>query len=314
MKSEDGITNFIITAGRIIRLAVISFWRNRWLSLATTLIIILTLLIISVFTFLSLIINKTASSMREKVDLEVYLKDSDSEDQVSALQELISSRPEVTSIKYITKDDALERWRTKYANDQSLQNIINEADNPLPRSLQVKTKNPEDIAGVADFLQNEDYAPLINKLSYQQNKDMIDRLVKITSFVKKVGSGLSVLFLIISVLVVYNAIKLTIIARSDELEIMRLVGATDAYVRMPFVLEGVIYGLLAAIISSIGLIVSFKFLSPVVARYLSDIGYDVSAFMQASLYQVVGIQFLVALLLGIFCSFWATRQHLEKEY
>jgi cell division transport system permease protein len=252
--------------------------------------------------------------MREKVDLEVYLKDSDSEDQVAALSELISSRPEVTGIKYITKDDALEKWRTKYATDQSLQNIITETDNPLPRSLQVKTKNPEDIGLVAEFLQNEDYAPLIAKLSYQQNKDMIDRLVKITSFVKKVGSGLSVLFLIISIMVVYNAIKLTIFARSEELEIMRLVGATDAYVRMPFVLEGIIYGLLAAIVSSLGLIISFKFLNPMVARYLSDIGYDVSAFMSSALYQVVGIQFLVALFLGIFCSFWATRQHLRKDF
>ncbi|PIX30068.1 hypothetical protein COZ63_01675 [Candidatus Berkelbacteria bacterium CG_4_8_14_3_um_filter_42_13] len=311
MKSDNGFYNLMIMAGRIIKMATISFWRNRWLSLATTLIIVLTLLIISVFTFLALLVNKTTVSMREKVDLAVYLKDSDSEDQISALSDLISSRPEVKSISYISKEEALSRWRTRYATDQNLQDIINENDNPLPRSLEVKTKNPEEIGQVADFLQSEDYAPLITRLSYQQNKDMIDRLVKITSFVKKIGSGLSVLFLIISILVVYNAIKLTIIARSDELEIMRLVGATDAYVRMPFVLEGVMYGTAAAIISSVAIVISYSILTPVFVRYL-DIGYDVEAFMRASLYQVVIIQFLIALLLGIFCSFWATRQHLKK--
>ena len=312
MKSDSGFTNFMITAGRIIKMSVVSFWRNRWLSLATTLIIILTLLIISVFTFLTLIINKTATSMRDKIDLEVYLKDSDSEDQITALSELIISRPEVVSIKYITKDDALSRWRARYAIDENLQEIINENDNPLPRSLQVKTKNPEDIGKIAEFLQNEDYAPLINKLSYQQNKDTIDRLLKITSFVKKFGSGLSILFLIISILVVYNAIKLTIIARADELEIMRLVGATDAFVRMPFVLEGVIFGVIGAIVSSLTIIIFYNFLNPVVLRYLSDIGFDVGIFMNSALLQVIGIQVLVGLLLGIFCSFWATRQHLTK--
>ena len=312
MKSDSEFTNFLITSGRIIKMAVISFWRNRWLSLATTLIIILTLLIISVFTFLALIVNRTATSMREKVDLVVYLKENDSEDQISALSDLISSRPEVKKIIFISKEEALNRWRARYAGDQNLQNIVNENDNPLPRSLEVKTKNPEDIEKVADFLQSEDYAPLINKLSYQQNKDMIDRLVRITSFVKKIGVGLSILFMIISILVVYNAIKLTIIARSDELEIMRLVGATDAYVRLPFVLEGVIFGVTAAIIGMIVIFVAYHFLTPGFIRYLVDIGYDVGVFMRSSLYQVVSVQFLVALLLGIFCSFWATRQHLRK--
>lgn len=309
---NTGIINFLITGGRIIKMAVISVWRNRWLSLATTLIIILTLLIISVFTFLVLIVNRTAASMREKVDLVVYLKESDSEDQISALSDLISSRPEVKKIIFISKEEALNRWRARYAEDQNLQNIVNENDNPLPRSLEVKTKNPEDIEKVANFLQSEDYAPLISKLSYQQNKDMIDRLVRITSFIKKIGVGLSILFMIISILVVYNAIKLTIIARSDELEIMRLVGATDAYVRLPFVFEGLIFGVTASIVSMIAIFIAYYFLTPVFVRYLADIGFDVGVFMRSSLHQVVSVQFLVALLLGIFCSFWATRQHLRK--
>lgn len=312
MKAAKGFTNYFITFSRIAKMAVISFWRNRWLSIATTLIIVLTLLIISVFTFVVMIVNRTAVSMREKVDLVVYLRESDSEDQIEALGDLIDSRSEVTSVVYVSKEEALNRWRTRYSSDQSLQDIVNEDDNPLPRSLEVKTKDPEDIAEVADFLQSEDYAPLISRLSYQQNKDMIERLLRITSFITKVGSGLSLLFIIISILVVYNTIKLTIIARSEELEIMRLVGATDAYVRLPFVLEGVFYGLLGAILSSIALIVSYQFLTPVFESYLQGVGYDIGAFMYTSLFQVVGIQLLVALLLGIFCSFWATRQHLKK--
>jgi len=312
MKSGNGLQLFFIMLGRIIKMSVVSFWRNRWLSLATTLIIILTLIIISVFSFMALIVNKTATSLREKVDLVVYLKDSDSEEQIRALKEIIESRPEVESITYVSKKDALLRWQARYNNDEDLKNAVTEDDNPLPRSLEVKTTEAEQISTVAEFLQNEDYSPLISQLSYEKNKTLIDRLVSITSFIKKVGSGLSILFIIISIFVVYNAVKITIFARSQELEIMRLVGATDSYVRLPFVFEGVIYGLLAAVASSLILIISYNFLNLPLSNYLNNIGYDVGAFIKTSVFQVVGLQFLIALLLGIFCSFWATREHLSE--
>lgn len=312
MKNGNGLQLFFIMLGRIIKMSVVSFWRNRWLSLATTLIIILTLIIISVFSFMALIVNKTATSLREKVDLVVYLKDSDSEEQIRALREIIESRPEVESITYVSKKDALLRWQARYNNDEDLKNAVTEDDNPLPRSLEVKTTEAEQISTVAEFLQNEDYSPLISQLSYEKNKTLIDRLVSITSFIKKVGSGLSILFIIISIFVVYNAVKITIFARSQELEIMRLVGATDSYVRLPFVFEGVIYGLLAAVVSSLILIISYNFLNLPLSNYLNNIGYDVGAFIKTSVFQVVGLQFLIALLLGIFCSFWATREHLSK--
>jgi cell division transport system permease protein len=312
MKSGNDIQLFFIMLGRIIKMSVVSFWRNRWLSLATTLIIILTLIIISLFSFMALIVNKTATSLRERVDLVAYLKDSNSEEQIKALREIIESHPEVEGITYVSKKDALERWQSRYSSDENLKNAVTEDDNPLPRSLEIKTTEVEQISVVAEFLQNEDYSPLISQLSYEKNKTLIDRLVSITSFLKKVGSGLSLLFIIISIFVVYNAIKITIFARSQELEIMRLVGATDSYVRLPFVFEGVMYGLLAAVVSSLVLIIAYIFLNLPLSNYLNNIGYDVDAFVRTSVFQVVGLQFLIALLLGIFCSFWATREHLNK--
>lgn len=312
MRNTNSLQLFFIMLGRIIKMSVVSFWRNRWLSLATTLIIILTLIIISVFTFMALIVNKTATSLREKVDLVVYLKDSDSDEQIKALGEIIESRSEVVSVKYISKDEALRRWQERYSTDETLKNAVSETDNPLPRSIEIKTKEAEQISKVADFLQNEDYAPLISQLSYEKNKTLIDRLVSITSFIKKLGSGLSLLFMIISIFVVYNAIKITIFARSQELEIMRLVGATDSYVRLPFVFEGIMYGLLASIVTALILLLTYRFLNAPLSTYLNNIGYDVSAFIRLSVYQVIGLQFLVSILLGIFCSFWATRQHLNR--
>lgn len=312
MKNGSKLQIFFIMIGRIIKMSGVSFWRNRWLSLATTLIIVLTLIIISVFSFMALIVNKTATSLREKVDLVVYLKDSDSEEQIDALVEIIESRSEVKSIVFISKQDAFLRWQERYSNDETLRNAITENDNPLPRSIEVKTKEAEQISAVAGFLQDDDYAPLISQLSYEKNKTLIDRLVSITSLIKKIGSGLSILFIIISVFVVYNAIKITIFARSEELEIMRLVGATDSYVRMPFVFEGVIYGLIAAVVTALVLLVTYRFLNIPLSNYLNNIGYDVSVFVRTSVFQVIGLQFLIALLLGIFCSFWATREHLER--
>ena len=199
MKSDNGFYNVMIMAGRIIKMATISFWRNRLLSLATTVIIVLALLIISIFSLTVIVVNKASSVVREKVDLTVYLKDSDSNDQISALEDIIKSRPEVTSVNFVSKDRALVRWQDRNSNDSDIADVISEIDNPLPRSFDVKTRTPEQIEAVADFLNSEDYAPLIEQINYQQTKNIIDRLIKITYFVRVVGWSLTLLFLLISI-------------------------------------------------------------------------------------------------------------------
>lgn len=301
---------FPLTFYRITKMSLVSFWRNRWLSLAATLIMVLTLITISFFVSLMLITNKTTESLRDKVDMSVYFEDSATKDQINAIQNILLSREDIKSVDYISKEKALEVWRQRNQENANIRDLISDTDNPLPRSLEIKTVNPEDLDKINSFLDSKDYKPLIKEISYKKNKQLIDRLVKITNFLKIAGWSMSLVFVLISILVIYNTIRLTIFARSDEIEIMKLVGASDLYVRGPFIFEGMGYGLIGAVVSSIIFFFAFRLIVPSAENYLGLTNLN-SNYLGINLALIIGLQFLVGLMLGIFCSVLAIKKHLK---
>lgn len=301
---------FFTTLFRITRTSILSFWRNRWLSLAATLIMVLTLFIISIFLSLVLITNKTTESLREKVDLIVYFNDSTTNDQIMSIQNVLRNRSGVKMVQYISKTEALDRWKDRNKDNEKIRDVINETDNPLPRSIEVKTQNPEDLEEIYTYLSSNEYKPLVSKISYQQNRTLIDRLIKMTKFVKISGWSLSVLFVLISILIIYNTIRLTIFARSEEISIMKLVGGSDWYVRGPFIIEGIGYGFVGAFISSIIFFFTYNITVPKAESYLGLTNIN-SNYLGMNLVILISIQFLIGILLGTFCSVLAIRKHLS---
>jgi cell division transport system permease protein len=301
---------FLTSIHRILKTSVISLWRNRWLSLAATLIMVLTLFTISFFVSLLVVIDRTSTSLKEKVDISVYFNETTSKDQIFSIQNTLLSRSDIKTVDYISKEKALEKWRKMSSGDDKISGAISETFNPLPRSLEIKTDSPENLESVNQFLSAADYKPLIRDISYRKNKDLVDRLVKITQFVKYTGWILSSIFVLIAVLIIYNTIRLTIYARSDEIEIMKLVGASDWHVQGPFIVEGISYGILASIISSLIMFTAFRLLLPVTEQYLGVGGVNsVSAGLNFGM--IIGVQLFVGLILGIGCSLFAVRRHLK---
>lgn len=303
---------FLTTLYRISKMSLISLWRNRWLSLAATFIMILTLITISVFASLLVVINKTTETLREKVDMTVYFNEETTNDQIFAIQNILVSRTDVKNADFISKDQARERWKERNKDNEKIRDIITETDNPLPRSLEVKTENPEDLAQIYSYLQGDDYKPLIRNISYQKNKNLIERLVRITTFVKIGGYALSLMFVLIAVLIIYNTIRLTIFARSDEIDIMRLVGASDWYVRGPFIIEGISYGLLGAIVSALLFSTAFHFIVPFAESYLGSSDLN-SNYLGMNLILIIVMEFVAGLLLGTLCSLVAVKKHLNAN-
>jgi len=302
---------FLITIYRILKTSVISLWRNRWLSLAAILIMILTLFTITFFGSLLIVIDKATGALKEKVDISVYFNDEVSKDQIFALQnQLMTTQSNIKSIDYISKEKALERWRQNNQENEKVRDVITDTYNPLPRSLEVKTDKPENLEAVFQYLNNSEYKPLIREISYRKNKEIIDRLILITSFVKKIGWSLSFLFILISILIIYNTIRLTIYARSDEIEIMKLVGASDWYVQGPFFIEGMAYGLCAAIVSAIILFFTYELALPSAIDYLG--AAEAQAMLSGLKFSYITLaQIGVGLLLGTSCSVYAVRKYLK---
>jgi len=334
---------FTQSFSRIIKLGFTNFWRNGWLSMAATFIMTLTLVIISVFLIFNLVINTTTDAIKKKIDLAVYFNDSASETQIRDLRFILEQRSDVKEVKYISKEEAYQKWQVMQKNEK-IRSLVTAENNFLPRSLEVKAVNPESLDAIASFLSggnneiiskndngdagqvlgvNSDsqpvsatnaskgYSSIIRKVSYQENKYIIEKLINITKFSQKLGIILSVIFLVISVLVIFNTIRLTIFTRETEIGVMRLVGASDSFIRTPFLIEGTLYGMFATILSLILMWLGLHFVSPMVTNYLGDVNLNLEGFFISNLIVIAALELVLSIIICIACSSISIRKNLK---
>lgn len=298
------------TIKRVIKLGFTNFWRNKWLSFGAALILSLTLITISFFVIFNLVINTTSKNIKEKIDISVYFYDSATEEQIEIINNQINNLPEVVSTEYISKDQALKIWNERPGNEK-IKQLVTQENNPLPRSLEIKASDPEHLESIANFLSKSDYQDLIRKVDFAENKEVIAKLNNTISFSKKLGIILSLVFVVISIFVILNTIKLTILTRKDEIEIMRLVGANDIFIKVPFFIESVLYGILACIISLLMIILGFKLLTPFVVNYLGDINLNLTGFFIENLIIIGLLQLIIGILLSVVCTFISINKYLK---
>ncbi len=309
------------TLGRIIRLGLNNFFRNRWLTLGATLLMTLTLTMISVSLIISFMINDTSQAVRSKIDLSIYFRDDSVPDQkILDLASRIRTISTVTEVNFVNKDQALAIFKRLPINE-TIKQPVNADFNPLPRSLGVKTTNLDNIQAIVTGIEQADSDKLICSecLSYAKNKEIVDSLISSTKTVQQAGWLLSIFFGLIAIFNVFNIIRLTIMARSDEIEIMRYVGASNAFIRGPFIVEGLLYGLIATATTSIAIPLLAKVISVYRGgRALTSLGGTLSA-LNTDFYQyilnhmavLVEIQLAVGLLLGVFVSLLSIRRYLK---
>jgi cell division transport system permease protein len=296
---------------RITKLGLVNFWRNRWLSLASALIITLTLLIISFFVIITLVIGKTTDAIHAKMDVSVYFLDSATVAQISSMQTQVASRSDVKEVRYISKEEALQIFQTQQTG-KKISELITAEDNPLPRSIDISANKAEDLSAIASFVAEDQFKPIVHNISYQDNKIIIDRLIGATQFFKKVGLICSVVFILISVLVVLNTIRLAMLTRKDEVEIMRLVGASDSFIRVPFIVEGILYGAVATVLATVLIRISMAAMSPMIEQYLNlDLSRSLMNFFSGNFLIIVALEFFVAIAIGVGCSLISIRKHLK---
>ena len=220
------------------------FWRNAAMSLAATATMMLMLLLLASFWIVQAGFLASLSYVEDKVgvvaDLEEGFRTADLED----LQARLLAMPEVRSIEYVSKDEALRRYREERAAQGQQDLTLYLPTNPLPASLEVKLREPDDYRAVASFLGAESVVAKVQNI-----EDTTDRLVSLTNFLRTFGVLLLAVIGSIVLFIVINTIRLAVLGRAEEIEVMRLVGASDAFIRWPFVFEGALVGLLGAALS-----------------------------------------------------------------
>ncbi len=291
----------------------VNFWRNSWLSLTTTMIVTLTLLVISALVILSFLGNIALDSIQDKIDVSVYFKTSVSEKEILMVKGRLENLSEVKGVEYVSREQALERFKAEHQDDALVLDSLKGDDNPLPASLEIKAENPEQYELITQALEDPFYKLLIAEdgISYYQNKTKIDRLVSITTFMRRTGLGVSLGFIVIALLVVFNSIRVTIYTRREEIEIMKLVGASNWYIRWPFVLEGVMYGIFAMLISFLVIVPLVYYLSPRVLNYLGGENLGLISSFWYSIFILGVFQFVTGILIGTLSSLLAIRRHLK---
>lgn len=304
----------LIYLWRIIKAGLHNFLRNGWLSVAATTVMVLTLFTISVFTLLNISISAATTSIQEKIDFQVFLSDGAPPALLDELQSELRANPFVRTVDYTTKAEAVKDYRAANRDNPTIASIPDEdLEVALPTSLEVQTKDASQLPEVKRIVGKPKYKPLIHSTTYQGDKEKtINRLVRITNFIKTAGLALSAIFIVTSLLVIFNTIRIAIFTRRDEIEIMKLVGATNQYIRWPFIIEGATYGAIATLISLLIQYIALSYGTPLVNDYLQiELFQDVQGPLLEHLALIISLQLLVGISIGIVSSWIAIRRYLK---
>lgn len=302
---------FWLSAVRVLKMGLKNFWRNIWLSIATTGIMVLTIFSIASLVILNLIADVALQSLEQKIDVSVYFKTETVEDEIIPIKERIEALPETKEVVYKTKEEVLEEFKVTHQNNPLILDSLNELENnPLNPTLKIKAKKPEDFSVISDVLNEEQYSGVIEKFNYEDNRPIIEKLNQTTQTLGKAGIGVSIGFAVIAVLVMFNTVRLTMYTQKDEISIMRLVGANNTFITTPYIIEGILYGFFATILSTVFLFILLKYLSPILNRFL-EYQADIFSYFQENILLIILLQLAFGAALGIVSSFIAIRRYLK---
>lgn len=302
----------MITLLRMMKTGFRNLFRNAWLSIAATAIMVVTLVIVAFFAFSGLFLQNQLTAVREKIDLTVFLKDEATPDQVEQLKASIRVMPNVKEVKYVSKNDALERLRNSSKDGEQVAKTAEEYGNPLPASLEVRTETLDNLDSLNNQIKNDSSATIVASTSNDDSdirRKVVDRIVSISRGVSRVGTVISVAFLLISLMIIFNTIRMAIFTRREEIEIMKLVGATNWYIRGPFLIEGAMYGVIGATIAMAIALPLINAAKPLFTSYFN--ASDVVTFVTDRIFLVTLAMYTLGIIIGVLSSFMAISRHLK---
>lgn len=291
-----------------------NFWRNGWVSLASIIVVVITLFTIGSIIFSRTVLESMVNHVQDKVDVSVYFKTGAEEKEILAIKDAVAKLSEVKSVDYVSSDQSLDDFKTRHANNSLLIQSIEELDeNPLGAALNIKAKEISQYGSVARFLESKSDPSardtIIDKINYYQNKKIIDRLSKILTSARDLGLVISLILVFASFLVTFNTIRLAIYSSREEIEIMRLVGASNRFASGPFIVEGAMYGIISAVIVMLLFYPLLSWISPTIGNFIS--GVDIFNYYIANFGQIFFILLAVGTILCSFSSLIAVRRYLK---
>lgn len=300
---------------RIITAGFRGFYRNRTVSLSSIFILTITLSIVTSFYLSRAIFDYTLDQIREKVDVRVYFTVDASEEQVTDIKAKLLGLSQVKTVTYTSKETALEDFKKKHEGDQlTLQALDELGSNPFGASLSIVAKDTAQYEAIAKQLSVGsgllgDSASAVDKINYYQLKDSIDKLNNIIGWTNTVGFWISIVFVLMSCMIVYNTIRLAIFVYRDEIAVMKLVGASNMFIRGPFIVEAILYSLVATIISLALFFPATVWVTKKTVFFFE--GMNIHTYYVSHFFELAGMLLLSGAVLSVISSFLAVRKYLK---
>lgn len=305
----------LIHAKRIIRTGWNSFVRSGFTSIASILIMTITLFVMTSLIFVQASLSASLNEIKDKVDVTIYFVPGAEEASILKVEDSLKKLPEIKTISYTSAIEALSNFKDKHSNDYlTLQALDELNDNPLGASLNIKANDPSQYESISKYFESDTALSkgaltIIDKIDYSQNKLIIDRLTSIISGAKSLGFAVSIVLMIISIMITFNTIRLIIFMSKDEIAVMRLVGAGTKYVQGPFIVSGILVGVCAALLT----ILIFIPVSIWLGNNMTDfIGINLYQYYKSNFLQLFIIMLGSGIVLGSISSFFAISRYLRK--
>ena len=301
-----------IATKRVFKSGFVSFWRNGFVSLSSILIITLTLFTLGGIVFAGALLNYSLEEIKSKVDINVYFVPNAGENDILGLQNKLKALPEVADVEYVSRADALSDFRERNINDEiTLQTLDELGDNPLGAVLNIRAKETSQYEGIAKFLEGEsgEAGTFVNKINYYQNKTAIDTLSKIINGGTTIALFVTLVLAVISILIAFNTIRMAIYIAREEISVMRLVGASNTFIRGPFIVVGILYGFVSGIITLLIFYPVTYWVSGITETFFS--GFSLFGYYTSNFPGLFGLMVGGGLILGALSSFLAVRKYLR---
>jgi len=296
---------------RIIRFALQDIFRNIGLSFMTIFVLVLMLLSVNTLLIIRLVTNQATTSIREQIDVSIYLSPEASADEIDEVYTYVASLPQVTEAKFLSQEEVLNNFKELYKDNENILASLNElTENPLGATIVVKTKDPADYVTVIDQLSVPEYETIVESKTFTDTQGAIQKIDVITKNVEHFSFALTAFFAIIAFLIIFNTIRVAIYTQRIEISIKKLVGATNWFVRGPYVVESVIFSIISVGITVLLVYGATGMLDPYLGVILGDPQFLTNYYFSHIL-SLAGIQFGIVFLLTLISSMIAMRRYLR---
>lgn len=297
---------------RVCKFACIDFSRNKGISVAAVFVLVATIMLVTSLLFFQAATSFLIFQIQEKIDITAYFKeDVLEEDILKASEDILKISTDIKSVEYVSKEQAMQIFTEKHKNDDVFLKALEEVGtNPFLPSLNIKTNgDPAQYEEISTVLQASEFGESIDRVDFSQKKDTIEKVFSITSNINKFGLLLSLILVIVATLVVFSTIKLAIDGSKEEISTMRIVGASNWFIRGPFIVQGAIYGFLAFLIC---ILISFSFTYFMSSKFETILpGFNIFDYFLNNFWFFALIQLLFGIGLGTTSSFIVVRRYLD---